>query len=551
MFLERLRKCYRLFLLLAVVLFFIKETTFVFRKVWARFRIFQASQFSYSEDLKQFSVIAPLLAAKQVIPADATVTVLREEDAWDLEKVCMRFYLYPLRISENGSYVIDWENIMGRPPPGWTPRRLSWGKMVYAKPGFSFLSPPVRPKSLPLTGVVVFMLCYLAAHVLTGAGLLRLLNVFKKNWGVAAWGASFLLGYLVLTLCIWGYLLMGGILSRSAVLLLWGTMIFLATIILYIRRDGTLRDSLFKIVSIRPRMRAFFWPLVFTLTVAGIFGMAISSNVLDWDGMSHWVMKAKVVYHERHLVFHSTHLNEYPWLWPLNLAVQFVLSGGMYGYLAQWTSGIFFLVFVTQIMSGMEAIGIKKTWIYLSGLFYILLLFHCGPGWDDCHFIAANAENILLAYLAGMVSFILWWMRERRNSAFIMGAIGMAVGLSLSKLEGGVQVLFVFLSLILLNKSMGLSTKDKKFLSWFLLILLLPLSWVLFVKWHECGATWSHFHSGVTTGKIFLIFNLIPQYVLFNKVFSVFALILFPLVIYRGFNHMRVEEKFLLFFLSC
>jgi len=241
--------------------------------------------------------------------------------------------------------------------------------------------------------------------------------------------------------------------------------------------------------------------MIWLIPVAIIFLFTIYYPVGDWDGMSHWIMKSKVMYYYQGLNFEYTHHNVYPILWPLNVAVQFVLAGGMFDVPAKWTSGALFLVFFAQLVEGLRILNITLRKALPVAVLLILVAFQdIFKVYYMKNFINANAENIFLAFLTATVVMLLLWFRDGKLRSLVLAGV-MSVGLGLAKFEGWVAVICILISLFMVRNKI----REKWPLLIFLLGILLPLLWAVWIQTHGFLHNFSHYTDAPTLRKLIFL----------------------------------------------
>jgi len=113
------------------------------------------------------------------------------------------------------------------------------------------------------------------------------------------------------------------------------------------------------------------------------------------------------------------------------------------------------------------------------------------------------AENIFIAYFTGTIAALILWIKSDKKPRTIILALLLAVGLCLVKFEGSVASLFIGFSLLLIKKNMFYSKRDYYLICLFFVIILLPLLWMFWIKYHNYMNPIYHFQSYFTAGKFF------------------------------------------------
>jgi len=480
------------------------------------------------------------LSAKQVLPPGSSVTISPDRDR--MTRVALRYELYPIRIEKKSAYYLHLGRSAPAIPDHWQKRTLAQGAMLFASPGAHFLDqPPVRSK-LPLSHLIAFVIgycvltCACGCLYLSGMGAL-----WPEQNSSGLLSLSFLTGYLILTLAQWGYLMMGGVLRTGSIILV-GAIVLLCGLLLHQKFGST--DLIQTLLSIlKKSLRFQLLDIIFGLSAAAIFSAIVLLPVQDWDAMAHWLIKAKVLYaHQQPHLFY-THHNYYPLLWPMNIAAQYTLLGGIFDQAAKWTGGLFFLAILAQINAGMTVLKLSSP-ARKAVLIFFLLAFFNDPfiGWWSTNFTFANAENIFIAYTAGLAATLLLWMKTRKKSALTISVL-MAAGMCAVKLEGIIIALFLIPCLLWIDRKESSSKGQPLF---FLLALVIPLGWMLWSKTHGLWAGFYHFQDPVSMTKATLICSRFSQVMLNSKSILVVMFAVGLILLFGKKRTWSAEEKFLL-----
>ncbi len=519
----------------------LQSLLFVAKSGWFHTSFFLKNHGRYSEirALQPGSDIA--LSAKQVLPPGSTVSISPGRDK--MTRVALRYELYPVRTVRKGQgdYVLELNPSLSPAPAGWSKRDLSGGAVLYAAPGAHFLDQPLPQPALPFSRLLIFMLGYAAVTctcgflILSGLGAVRPEHTFPRILSL-----SFLTGYLALTLAQWAYLMAGGILQNVSILLV--TAIALLCSLLFHQKCGS-PQTLCCLLRERPRPVFQLSSVALALIVAAIFSAAVLFPVKNWDAMAHWLLKAKLLYALQQPVFFDTHHNYYPLLWPLNVAMQYTLLGGVFDQTAKWTSGLFFLALLGRINAGMTAMKVPSPARKAAIVFYLLAFFN-DPlvGWWKTNFTFANAENIFTAYAAGLASALVLWLRTRERSAFGVSLL-MAIGLCAVKLEGVIMVLALVPCLIWI-------AKDDSGKRWqpllFLAALIIPLAWMGFSRAQGYWSGFYHFQDPLTLHKVRLVCLRFVKVILASRSLLVVMFAAGWILLFGKRRKWTEEERFLL-----
>ena len=456
---------------------------------------FRAAQGDYARVLPPYPLAINGLIIRKVLPPEAVIELSHPE--LSMATVSLRYLIYPIRIAKEGGFLLYQKGDQPIPPLDWDGYRISDEYSIYAKPGHAFVARPIPFPSYRIEKAILWVFFFGLINLLAGNFCLRLLCLEPRDLGLMFFGAlSYLLGYLLLTGLLWVFLLLGGLLTRTTVLLLWGTVVGL----LAWMRSKVPQSSCAKGVPWEWQWN--FVVDVFMFFLAGaVFTIAVTRPVVDWDGLSHWIMKAKVFTYVQGLNFDYTHHNIYPILWPLNIAAQFVVAGEMFDALAQWTSGLFLVVFLIQFQKGLT-FYVPRPYRALIMVAFLLAFLNV-PGREGGtfqNFVKANAENMLLAFIGAMTTVFLAWLRTRKIS-YLFLAMALGMGVTLSKLEGGI-IFFIALSGIwLCDRGKKFPLTEKLIFTAGGMILLLPLGWMKWVEFHGFGSGMIHTQTGINLEK--------------------------------------------------
>ena len=526
----------------------------ILRKAYAYCRGFQAAHFNYENVRRKDMIDAALVGieARKILPRDAIVQILPQEintPAKHFYKLVARYNLFPIKVGDAATHILDLTGKMEALSK--ETRNLPGGARIYAKAPDGFVERRSDAWVPPLGAMAIFALAYSIWLIFIGSLSLSLMNFNIKSSG-RPWflATSYLLGCFVFTALVWLYLLMGGMLERMA---LYWLGAFLSLGLLGANKLLSRKDwqqvfcfETSKLVFLKKK-KVLAFGLILGLLWAAIFLLTVTTPVRDWDAMSHWIMKAKVIFHNRQLIFDYTHFNYYPILWPLHVAIQFALLGGMFDEMAQWSSAVFFLVFIIQFLKALDIMGLTRRIRYLLAIVFICFAYE-NPfkHYLASNFIIANAENMILSYLYATLCALLLWIKDRRRTVYLMLSVFLMSGLNLSKFEGGFSTLFLLMSLCPFLFRSQISIKQKIWLGLCLLTVLLPLGWIYWMK--ACGyySSFYHFGSLWTLQKIFLLVKLNFHYFFINNMFLLFLLGTGYLILYPQGKEWNNMEKFLL-----
>jgi hypothetical protein len=468
-------------------------------------KTFVQAHYDYNTIRQADPVFGAIQELIQQLPGNAKVEV--SPIVWKRDRVKARYALYPIEIDEesgsNWNYFVDLEG--GTFEQVQTPlevHRLTSGVKVFVKPGNKLISQLSSVPNRSIFGSIQTFLLLTIANMIAGLGLLVFLKISKKETGLLWYlGSAYMLGFLVVTGVTWLSMLAGLSFERKNIFIITiavPSILILMNLKLFSRKlkdISRLRETLFRL-SWNSYLSLFvLMPLI---VIIAIVLAASLGPVTTWDAMAHWIMKSKVIFHKKGLIFNSTHHNEYPILWPLNIAMQFCLAGGWHDELAKWTSAAVLLGFVSQLIGCFRFFRMDNKWTCFFLLFYFGCFFHISMTW-------AYAENSFLAYFTGCLAWVLVWTRNSHKKNYIIVAVLMALGLALVKFEGGVASVILGISLALSWNRRLISSG-----AWLLVICLflapiLPVLWLLWNKSAGFLPEIGHVHAGLSFQKILYV----------------------------------------------
>lgn len=358
---------------------------------------------------------------------------------YNMLRVTARYALYPLELNKNWDYFIDFDQGISAPSEEWKRQEILPNILLYAKKGAEFTLPSdasLNLKGYPQTYIFLTFLGITIFYVIVGIAILALIKIpclpGERFWYLST---SYLLGFVSITTVVWGYLILGGPFERMPVSLICLTVFALLIMPSPKIFVANLLDQLnFKRSFAKAKQILTDQPLLSVAAIALISIIILSTiltPVFGWDAMSHWIIKSKVVFQHKHLDFHYTHLNGYPLLWPLNIALGFLFAGGIYDELAQWTSAAIFLAFIFQLTGGLKKLKLPSRWTLILLITFLLCFM-------SSYMTSSYAENILFAFLSGTLVAVILVLQNNHDKKYLLLAILMALGLSTSKMEGAV-----------------------------------------------------------------------------------------------------------------
>jgi hypothetical protein len=126
----------------------------------------------------------------------------------------------------------------------------------------------------------------------------------------------------------------------------------------------------------------------------------------------------------------------------------------------------------------------------------------------------AYAENAFMAYFAGTLSWVMWWIEDSNKKNYVIVGVFMAMGLALVKFEGSIGSVILGTSLALLFNKKVFSSRAWIPVICLLLVPVLPICWLLWNKSSGFLPTISHLNAGISFQKILIVIkqNLIITY---------------------------------------
>jgi len=457
-----------------------------------------------------------------------------------IENVAARYNLYPLKLSENWSYLIDLNHSVVDQTSLPNRKKLSSGVFIYAQEGLPLLPKKKGAAGLSLPKKLLIFFSAVILQTILGILILCLLNIPRKTMG-NFWMVTtgYLTGFCVFTASLWILLILGFTLTISTLLILG--ILYLCSL-LFLSLDNRIPAGQ-PPLSRKAQSSLEKMLLAFTVFLAGIITLWIISNpVKDWDTMANWAIKSKVIFHEKSLDLQYTYdnHNSYPILWPLHIAAQFTLLKGDYDEVALWSSALFFLILLSQLLKGFSLMGAKPLFTYICILAYIAYFTSQNPT------ISALPENAFLSFLAGLLVSICLWLKSPKDKHYLVLSIILAAGLNLIKLEGAIATMIIIFSLITIKKKDVLTRTAGPYLLILLLTTMLPVLWIYWIKLQGFSSGIVHLQNSFSLRKLILLMKLnINQFVEYGE----YLLLFFGFAYFVFFPNPRkwnAPEKFLL-----
>jgi hypothetical protein len=370
--------------------------------------------------------------------------------------------------------------------------------------------------------VSVFLISLFLNGVI-GYLFLKVLRINAREGG-RMWflGTSCLAGNILHSMSLWGFLLFSIPLKMELLFGIWISWLIIFTLLISFSHRRPDHNVPQRGSEEEEKGEPHFWlaSLGPILIITAIFILIALTPLSDWDGLSKWVLKAKVLFFKQALDFRYTHHNYYPLLWPLAMASQFVLLGKVVDMAAQWMSAVYFLLCMTQIWGGLKILEIPRQQRY-----YVLLVFL--PVFFSYRIMAsANAENIFLAITAATVTALTAWIKAPATKSYGRLACFLFIALCLVKFEGAVTVLILLAGMILTQKKTFFQKDNFPILLGGLGSFLLPALWIRWTQAHGYMNTIVHFQmNGLFPNILFLIKE--NGYRFFNSPLATLLVILF------------------------
>jgi hypothetical protein len=533
------------------ILLFIIPCLFLIKTLWSistdayqSFVHFQQAQGRYHKLRTTIPIWEKALRAKAMIPPGAAVQTSFQ--GLSLEQVAVRYILYPLQISKDWDYFIDFHSSISTADPSWQSYSLTDNITIFAKAGQSpLLSYPMQtiPSRNPLPVFLSVLLWTTANGFLT----LRCIHIpifpMDRIWYLAA---SYATGFLLTTGVLWIALLLGYPLVPTTIMSIWAGLFLLLTWI-RVCQGATFPPT--PIANPESRQQSSYQeagaPCILFLAVIFLCVMSITLKpVISWDAMSHWVLKAHVLFYHQTLDFADTHHNYYPILWPLHIAAQFILTGQAMDEIAQWLTGTFFLCFLGLLKGGLHqwGISIRQQAIFL--LMFIAFFYH------ELFFGVATAENGYLLFFTATTTSLLRWHHSshRRANGELVLALLFGVGLSLFKLEGALTSILISLSLLLLYSNWQQPHRGAWILiGGFFASAGLAVLWIIWIKHHNFYQPIVHFQETFSLPKLFIMIKTLGKIFLQYHLWIILLLAFFYRRHFPNSRPWDMRERFLLY----
>lgn len=502
------------------------------------------------------------LALKRILPEGACITTSFSSTDVTLESISFKYYLYPYKVIDNwpslfnktaricnGNFFVDFTYLRPISPPNSSVIQLSSGVRVSAlDSGSHFVE---NPRKIGNPYAPLYFLFLQIVVFLGGYGFICFFRALKNTKSIfVKISASYLLGVIIFTGIIWLLLLFKLPLSMMAVCSLVGIYIFLLFSIL--RQKNKPLSFVLNVnkkspnsIYLRDKICRHLGIVVIAIVICLFLIRVVSLPVVVWDEMHIWLLKAKMFYTENGLAFDYTvdSNNYYPVLWPLFLAAQYALNGGIDDRIAKWTSALVFLSFLGvwwDILRGYIG-GIK-----VPSLLIVIFLM-CFPHWT---YFTALTENFYIALMALSFYFLSHYFIKDDRTAFIPAMIAMA-GVASVKFEGGVLCFFL-LSALILSKDLNVTRSPSLLIKCtpFIFPILIPFIWKGWVVANHLPVLVYHIQNTPSFSNLLAAAQIGFLFLISRGIDLVFIILALAISLTQG-KHFRPwawEDKFLLFF---
>ena len=498
---------------------------------------FFAAKGHYSKLRNSYTTFALTAKAKKAIDPRFPVTI--SYSSLGVENVGARYSLYPLKLNDNGVYLIDLARSVKDTSAFAKKKKLSSDVFIFTDEHHSFLP----EKKVPYPSLFKMLLVFFSSvifHIVIGMLFLCFLRFpLKKEDAVWTVTISYLAGFCILTTSLWLLLLLGVSLKIKTLIIL-GISIICVLLLLSFKNKITIDWSFYpeKTHDLPEKILRLFAAVLVTIIILWI----VSNPVKDWDTMSNWAIKSKVIFHEQSLDLRYTfnNHNSYPILWPLHIAAEFTLLKGDYDEVALWSSALFFLILLSQLLKGFSLMEAKPFFATICLLAYIAYFSSENPT------ISAMPENAFLCFLTGLIVSVCLWLKSPKDKCYLGLSIILAMGLNLLKLEGAVATVMIVCSLIIVKKREILTRTTGFFILALLSTTILPVFWVYWTKWQGFSSGVFHLQNAFSLDKFIFLMGLNAKYFVQHGEYLIFFFGLAYFAFFPNPRKWNTSEKFLL-----
>ncbi|NTV29503.1 MAG: hypothetical protein HGA80_05425 [Candidatus Omnitrophica bacterium] len=522
--------------------------------------------------LRRYALPAQIASdLKNILPPDSCLETSFPKDEVSFEAILFKYYLYPLKVSDQwpnlynrtshscrSHYYLDLHRISSSAGPSGKPYVDVLGAKIFAlDESSSFLSR--KPQPYPHNRILIGFIIFHVWMLITGLLIWRHATVRSDLVGIPGiFSASYLLGFVAITMSLWLSLLAGCDLRTGMVITFFGLTTVMGLLTWHpwmrapVKKTTAPADSQKLPLLVKPRRLAFkkiataelLLSVALTILVFFLFFYIISIPVNVWDEMHIWLLKSKMFYIDQTISFDYTveTNNYYPILWPLNIAAQYCFIGGMYDEVAKWTSAIVFVAFVGMFCGVARSVGMDRRWgwaavgIYLAGF----------PHWT---IFTALTENIYLALVCMSFFFGLHYFFQQNKKCKGLLIISL-LGVSAVKFEGALLALFLVLAFVLSGRGRNTDEMTGELRRSIPLIacLALPICWQLWLQYRRIPFSIYHFQTGLSMENLRLSLGMAKTFMLTPGNLAVLSLVILPLLLLSIRKAWPRTEKFLLIF---
>ncbi|MCD4779476.1 MAG: hypothetical protein K8S27_02855 [Candidatus Omnitrophica bacterium] len=524
-----------------VLIIFIKASVNFFAVALPDIQSFIRLKGNYQE-LKNQQGIYKIASQLREILSPGSKVYMSDKYSGSIEWIAVRYTLYPSILERNGDYFLDIDHSRRSKFLNQDQRKLAFDVYVYAKPGFSFLKDQAPKQASYLMAFIVWT-GFILLQMLLGFSIIRWfelnLNRMGRIWQLLMY---YLTGFFALTSTVWIWLVLGGSFHLMIFLFLLFSIILMA-LFSHLKKPNPY-DSNSR--SQDPHSASVAIQAIGCIIIAFIALWIISRPAMDWDTLTNWLIKSKVLANEPTLNLNFTKINHnyYPLLWPLNIAIPLFINGGNIDFMAKWTAAFFYITFMSQVYFSLKFLNLKKNFIWIVLIAFSIILVRENP------FNSALPESAFLTFMSGLILLIFLWARYPHEKQYMVLAVIFSLTLNLLKIEGVFVSFFIVLSLFAVYFKQFSKRDLICFGSLMLIAALFPFLWLFWSKQLGFWGHILHYQEPLSTSKIILIARLHLAYFLQKGEGLIFVFIFSHLAIIRNQRPWSHAEKFLLYIIS-
>lgn len=500
---------------------------------------------------KPLTVIA--LEAKKNIPTGACVESSFPKAGPIPTSVFFRYQLFELKIKDNwlyafnstqnacnGRFFIDLDQSFRGPFKREIALAAGAKIFVLEEPSSRTLVPQGSASAIRVLAV---FLMFNGLTLITG--IFIFFGFFPKNIGMGLWGVlstSFLLGFAGITMLFWMMSLLG--ISLSQPLIVSVLLAFLVSGYFFMKLQGGQISIVHKV------SKSSLTEMVLSIGIVAVLFFfvlyTISFPICIWDEVYIWLLKAKMFFVQRGLIFDYTEYtnNYYPVIWPLNLALQYILADGHYDQMAKWTSGLFFLCLAGQLNLIARSLRLSRRDSMLVVLIFLV-------GFNHWTFFTALPENIHIAFTAMVIAFFIAWLDKKNSTCKVIALIALLT-VSGIKFEGFLTGIFIFVAYVLSAPDFNKMRKDLAGAMPFLTTILVYGGWLAWVSFNQIPFKIFHLHGAPSLANFAALFKMVASFMRADPGIFIIVLVAFTVPFVTGVQRPWSRgEKALLIFCSC